>query len=178
VAENQAIDAAKQEAPSASGAANPEQGRTADVPVIRAAPARPSAGGLAKSAVEDEWSRVTEDEATRRLGRRPLRVQGIPVTGYLVSRNGGDAVRVTQTLPDGAELALVQQRVETERDAAARFADRRRAAAMPAPTPAPALREDVRLATEGMTVERDGYRVTAQAGVGRDSLAALLRQVR
>ena len=177
-AEMQSLDAAKPEKAEPSAAAQATEGGAADAPAIARSPARSLANSVAKSSVEEGWYEATQDEAARRLGRRPLVVPGIPVMGYAVVQGSGATVRVTQQLPNGGVLALIQRRAEGEHDAAAGFAERRQASRAAAPSAAPALRDEVRSAIDGVTIERDGYHVTAQAAVGRDSLAALLRSLR
>jgi hypothetical protein len=177
-AAEQSLDAAKQGQAEPAAAANATEGRAADAPAIARSPDRTLANSIAKSSVEEGWYEATRDEATRRLGRRPLVVPGIPVTGYAVVQGSGATVRVTQQLPNGGVLALVQRRTEGEHNAAAGFAERRQRSSAAAPGAAPALRDEARPAVDGATIERDGYHVTAQAAVGRDSLAALLRSLR
>jgi hypothetical protein len=162
-------------------------------------------GGLTVPQLQDveaiAWREVDEAEATRWIGRAPLRVEALDVTAYETGELAGvQVVRVRQELPGGEEITLVLEVVDDARDDEdAR--DRRNEAAsslragarpeqeQPSPqSPSPAdtdpnrkvERDQARRSLSILTMRSlvDGVWVTLQAPLALDSLRVLVSRIR
>jgi len=145
------------------------------------------------------WETVTEAVAAERLGRTPLRIEGVPVDSLAAASSGGRwLVRVVQSIGSAGETAEILQwptplaldevvvagqaagdtavNAARQRAQAAQRADAGRRAELRAmvnqkPAPAPAERPAVRVAVLG-------FSVVLRADVSPDSLKALAARVR
>jgi hypothetical protein len=117
---------------------------------------------------EAGWTTVSEAEAKRRLGGPIARVPDLAILGYSVSGSGeATVVHTIQVLGPGVTLDLYQQR------ATARSGER--GGVVAARPSVRALRDE---AIEPVSVDWEGFRVSARAQVPADSLRALLRKLR
>ncbi|MGD8277428.1 MAG: zf-HC2 domain-containing protein [Gemmatimonadota bacterium] len=181
---------------------------TARSNAVRLQPSAPAlsareAGGGADPVLEAyrsaRWETVTEAVATERLGRTPLRIEGLPVDSLTAAPSGGRwLVRVVQSIgPDGATAEILQwptplaldqvvvagqaagdttvdavrQRVEAAQRADAGRRAELLAAITEKPGPVPAERPAVR-------VDVLGFSVVLRADVSADSLKVLATRVR
>jgi hypothetical protein len=136
----------------------PQQNDAADR--ARAAAPSPSMAGAA-APPPNEWTLVDYTLAAAMLRQPPLRIPGLEVTGYAIRSARGGSVRVTQRLPGGQTLQLIELPAGSDLDA--RLTD-----------------EASRLPADGMTnvtIERAGVGITGRAAVPVDSLRVLLQQV-
>lgn len=123
--------------------------------------------------VTTSWTGATAQEAERHLGRPLGMVGGLPVEDIRTGEVGGQpAAVVTQVLPGGEQLEIVQWRTD---DVGApvleqRLAEGARRAQAPAPTDA-AGRTDV-------VIARDGVMLVVRAPLPADSLSVLVGRVR
>lgn len=138
----------------------------------------------AAAAGEIRWQPVSRAEASRRLGG-PLRlVPGLRVIGITAGMQEGEPViRTIQQLAEGGWLELLQRRETREMEAAyaGRAARPRARAEAAAAAPTPAARDLADDESEGIatvSIQRDGFRITARAPVSPDTLRALVAKLR
>jgi hypothetical protein len=140
-------------------ALQPQQNDAAERAARAAAPAPTMAGAAAPP--PNEWTLVDYALAAAMLRQPPLRVPGLDVTGYAIRSARGGSVRVTQRLPGGETLQLIE--LPAGSDLAARLDD-----------------EASRLPADGLTsvtIERAGVGITGRAALPVDSLRVLLQQI-
>jgi hypothetical protein len=160
---------------SVSRSAEQARQRAAAAPPPPARAAVPAERMLASSALAQDasaqWAYGTIEEAERTTGRRVLIVHGLAVENVGVARIDGRYVtRVTQRLPDGNLIEIVQE-LAPETDRALELREEVRAAA-----PQPPGKDE--LGVTVLKVARVGWVLTGRSTLSQDSLRVLLNSAR
>jgi hypothetical protein len=121
------------------------------------------------------WNYTSQNDAQRIAGRKPLIVDDLQVVNLGVANRAGVWLfRVTQRLPDGNTIELIEEPI-VERDNRSTIAGR---SAVRGQT---FTEESARLDETGtllMTLRRGDLKITARATLPQDSLRALLERLR